>query len=298
MTVICDYLDMTVPREHMPIGDLQRFLEAAPFKWVGQAPDLPDRVGFLDGGSFHFTVTAKWCRLSASGRVLAYFRAHHLFRDYLCLLVDCPYNITRLDAAQDTEEYGPDVLPPLWSAHRSGYAFGRKAVPVRKTFGENFAGHETGSVFFGSKGKHQVSMVVYDKQQQLYEEFGEIVGPRVRRELRFKREVGCTLRDAADPAALFHHYASPDFVPKPDQVPPWVSGADPWRLAPSPQRLPYERAARLVDQSVDLGQLGTIASEIGSEGITAVLRLVRTRLEREAAARESPIAFSAEQALA
>ena len=282
--VIADYLDVTCPPDSFQRSDLTPIFDQIDGIW--RHDKSVHTFHTTDGGVFKFGCGRGFQRLSASGRVLAHFRAQGIFREYLALLSGVPVTVTRLDAALDRPEHGPDVLPGLFRQHRSGYAFGRKAVEVVQIMEENFEGALTGTLHFGDRRRHKLTACIYDKQHEAFKKRKEILPSRVRYELRANREVGCTLRDAESPASFFYHHMSPDFLPRPDGVPDWSPAGAFWSSRVV-GRLPADRAKYLVESCGDLETLARLALEIGREGIPFVAGLVRKRIESIAAGVES-----------
>lgn len=282
--VIADYLDVTCPPDSFQLSDVAPIFDQIDGIW--RHDKSVDTFHTADGGVFKFGRGRGFQRLSASGRVLAHFRAQGIFREYLALLSGVPVTVTRLDAALDRAEHGPDVLPGLFRQHRSGYAFGRKAVEVVQIMEENFEGALTGTLHFGDRRRHKLTACIYDKQHEAFKKRREILPSRVRYELRANREVGCTLRDAESPASFFYHHMSPDFLPRPDGVPDWSPGGAFWSSRVE-ERLPADRAKYLVESCGDLETLARLALEIGREGIPFVAGLVRKRIESISAGLES-----------
>lgn len=277
--VIADYLTVTVPSGSVSTLDLAGYFADILGHTIRE--EGPKTLYFTqDGGALIHTATKKFDRIAASGRILHHFRALGIFRDYLALLSDHPHNVTRLDLACDVPVNPADVLPALYERHKSGYAFGRKAVPTAWTKKPGLDGRDSGCLYFGHRTKHKVCAAIYDKALEAHEERGEVLPQCLRYEFRFAREVEASLRDAAHPEPLFYHVASPDFLARPAWVPDWSPGAEAWVSPPREVRLPAERAEALVESCADLAVLARYAAEIGPEGIPWVLKLIRKKLER------------------
>jgi hypothetical protein len=279
MTVICDYLDVTLPPDSLQVDAVLPLFDDLLGSWRVDGPLMVFSAS-KSAASCKFTQGRRFQRLSFSGRLLEHFRAAGRFLDVLALLSDHPHNVTRADFALDVAASGADVLPGLFARDRGGYAFGRKAVPVERREREGLDGRLSGSVIYGDRRKHQASAIVYDKQLEAYEKRGEALPPTVRYELRLAREVGVSLRDVSDPAPCFYSFMSPDFVPRPPDVGVWERVGEPWRAGVVPERLPAARMLSVIDSCADLDTVARLAAEIGPEGLPFALSAIRKRLER------------------
>lgn len=276
MSVFCDWLTVTSPPGGVlhsainPLLDslsLERHIDGSTSIYKSEA-----------GGVLHVIEGKRWDRISASGQFLAHLRTHALWHEYLSALAEVPAtSVTRLDAALDVDTDAAPVIRRMHRKYKDGYAFTRKSVSRTSMLQTRLDGQTTGSVYLGSRDS-TVSLRAYDKQHEAYEKRGEILPPRLRYELTANREVGCTLRDAQSPEALFYHFMSPEFLKRPQGVPDWVPYAEGWAMAPSVPRLPAERLLELVDGSVDLRRMVELARECGPEGETFLLGLLRKRV--------------------
>lgn len=277
MTVICDALTVTTPPGSGLVASLDAFLDCI----RGERRDLKGnaREFRLDnGGIVHITEGSRWDRVAASGRFLAAVRSQGLFLDYLGLLAESPHTVTRLDAAYDEDRDAAPIIRKLDRKYMpTGYAFTRKAVEVTTLMQTRLDGARTGSVYFGTTDS-QVSLRVYDKQHEAMKKRGEVLPPRIRYELEVHREVGATLRDAENPAPLFYHFMSPEFLKRPSGVPEWAPNGEGWVTPSYEPRLPAERLEYAVDASQDLLRWIELADQCGSEGRTYLLGLLRRRL--------------------
>ncbi|MGC3004538.1 hypothetical protein ACPF8X_40725, partial [Streptomyces sp. G35A] len=85
-------------------------------------------------------------------------------------------------------------------------------------------------------------------------------------------------RDAAEPAALFWHLASPAILDAPEGVTVWTPNRDLGWVAP---KRDFDAAAllrRRVESMAMLDALAAVADELGPEGRTYLLSLLETRL--------------------
>ncbi|HDY5456252.1 hypothetical protein [Pseudomonas aeruginosa] len=125
---------------------------------------------------------------------------------------------------------------------------------------------------------------VYDKAFEALQKRGEILPPTARVEVTAAGgDCGATLRDAAEPTALFWHIASPAILTRPEGIPVWSPNSDiGWQLV----RLdisPAEVLKRRVANATMLDALADVADEIGPEGRKYLLGLLRDRLMPEEA---------------
>lgn len=246
--VFCDWLDLTFD----PSEDLV---------WLnpliaGIGGVLLDESCFKlsNGGTIKHQKNRRWQRLSLSGRALASFRGFSSFDELLSCISRQPYKITRLDAAYDVPVDGSVVVSELWGRYRaSGVHLNvLNAVNAGLVLGKRFDGADTGTFYAGDRRKNRIMARVYDKQHEIFERTRSLVPPRTRYEVTVKTDQA-TLRDVAEPAALFWHYASPSLLQAPDNVPVWSPG-NPYIWEPSkiePQTL-EDRLYRVVYGSGDL----------------------------------------------
>lgn len=282
MSVFCDWLTVSCSPTSPLLGSLAGFLDSMALERREEGKTTHYRP--QDGsGLLHVTEGSRWHRVSASGGFLAHLRAQSLFRDYLGLLSETPaLSVTRLDAALDESKDAAPVVRRLHKRYRDGYAFTRKAVEQTTMLQTRADGAVTGSVYLGTQDS-TVSMRAYDKQHEAAQKRGEVLPPTLRWELTVQREVGATLRDAAEPSALFYHFMAPEFLKRPPGVPDWAPHGEPWACSAPERRLPAERLLYLLDSSLDVARLIELADECGEEGRRFLLsRLIeRLRLDRQ-----------------
>jgi hypothetical protein len=118
-------------------------------------------------------------------------------------------------------------------------------------------------------------MVVYDKQHERQSRKLPNIGPSTRYELRLRAASGVTLRDASDPAGVFWHYASPDFLPRPDGVPAWAPDGSGFDLERTPPPLPGQRLLTRIERSAELRALVTLAESVGPYGVELLCSRIR-----------------------
>lgn len=277
--VFCDWLDVTFSPDDHPLESLRLWFDANlwPVRFTEPLRSGYD-VGFdiASGSSSGVLVVEdrdRFARISASGGVLRYLRANSLLEDYLGLLAQCPHKVTRLDAACDYPIDGPDALRSLEAAYPDDrVSFQRKALKVTRLYSAREDGRQTGTWYAGHRSSARVTARVYDKQCEAYEKRGEYLPPTTRVELSFRKDHGCTLRDAIMPTSLYYQYASPVLVKRPQNVPDWVSHAEPWVGSPPPVKLDYEVFKRRLETSPELLRLAELAAMHGESGEALLLR--------------------------
>lgn len=273
--IFCDYLDVTHASDSPAIAEVRLLLSS-----VGGRPRPGSGLTAwsVGDGVFKFDMRSGFggfTRFSASGSVCAHLRSSGVWGEYLSLLGSEPHNVTRLDAALDSQYDPALVLAELTGRFPSGRAHlagGRKSYPIKRLVGvyEDLRGDrlETGTFYIGHGANNKVSARVYDKGLQLYEKKGAPVYEKITRiEVTARREYGATLRDAYEPERLFWSIASPTISAKPSSVPDWVSGwGEGWQAPERVSRLPYEVMCHYLDNSPDLEYLVSLADHLGADG--------------------------------
>jgi hypothetical protein len=144
--------------------------------------------------------------------------------DYLSALSGAPHAVTRLDAAHDVLTDAAPIIAKLRKRYPQECNLSRKALRTKSILETRPDGKESGTWYVGHRSNGRVTARVYDKQLQMLNVRHVEILPTVRYELTFKKDIGPTLRDAAEPARLFWSYASPVLLKRPAGVPEWVSG--------------------------------------------------------------------------
>ncbi len=244
-----------------------------------------ERVVLWRSADGHGTVKADhrgqvWA-MSVSGSVCAGLRVAQRFASLLSAVGARPHRVTRLDATLDVREDAAPVVARLAAVGRQGgLALTRKRIrptDVETHLGLRVDGIETGTAYFGNR-KAGVRMVVYDKRHERMRRQLPDIGNLCRYELRLGRSVGVTLRDCAEPSAVFWHHVAPDFLPAPAQVESWVPGAIGFVLDRSEPPTFLRRMFSLLESSPDVRKLLTLSDQVGPYG----LRLLVERLEKMA----------------
>lgn len=222
MTVICDWLDITYAPDSTPESAVLDVLQLAGAECISTKDSSSSwRVGTgvfkLEYGSGHH-------RYSASGAVLEALRSQGRYMDYLSALSEAPHRVTRLDAAYDVMADTAPIIAKLRKRYPRECSLSRKALRTKSILETRSDGKESGTWYVGHRSKARVTARVYDKQLEMLERSATEIPPRTRYELTFKKDIGVTLRDAAEPERVFWHYASPVLLKRPQNVSEWSSG--------------------------------------------------------------------------
>jgi hypothetical protein len=204
------------------------------------------------------------------------------YPEFLAALSVAPHRVTKLHATMDLVLDGREVVPALYErAKVGGVTLTRKAVPpsqvsmVRRP--ALYGPGDTGTAYIGKRTR-DVWVKVYDKRNELLDR-REVLeasptlegfydpGPLTRYELALGRHVGCTLRDAADPTAVFWHHMG-DLLPVPQGVASWAPMAEGYSMPPPHAREPIEQLRLLLDSSPDVARAVVLADKLGPHGRT------------------------------
>lgn len=288
--VFCDWLDTTYAAESSVATSVSQWVHANGGDCLASDEKATlFGIGAL-GGTVKIDTAKKYTKVSASGQALAHFRARGLLLEYLSELSTEPHNVSRIDVSIDLPQDGAEVVNALraQAARQHGlFALGRKSLPVKLNLGfKTSDGRETGSVYIGGRScKARVKAAIYDKAHEALEKRGEVLPPTTRYELRIKGEkgrVGPSLRDAAEPTALFWHHASPSLLKAPDNAPEWIAGWEGgWTYDKPAELLPSEILVRAIDFSSSLAKLIDLADDIGPNGRKYLLRRLEHKILRD-----------------
>lgn len=281
LPIFCDWLDVTYSPDDAPYPAVNRLLLGAGFD-----VESHDRVTFTyrhpsTRGVLVFGPSRRSMRVSASGTVCALLRALGLWQDFLFELSTSPHRVTRVDAALDLPMDGADLVAHMRTRHSTGQVnLTRKAIRTSTFLAVRpDDGRETGTWYAGHRQQARFTARVYDKAWEALEKRGELLPPTARVEVTAKGgDSGATLRDAANPAALFWQIASPAILEAPEGVPVWTPNSDLGWVAPQRD---FDAAAvlqRRVDSFAMLDALATLADDLGPEGRPYLLQLIEARL--------------------
>jgi hypothetical protein len=288
-SVFCDWLDVTYSPESSPISDVHLFLDTllCPVRYSDNEQTIID----VGNGVLVMQLKKRFHRFSASGAALAHLRKLLEFEPFLSILASCPHKVTRLDAALDIPIDAPKILRFLESKFpKDEVNLQRKSLRVTRMYSARASdGSQTGTWYAGHRSSARVTARVYDKQAESLDKRGEVILPLTRVELTFRKDHGCTLRDAAMPYSLFHSFAAPLLQNPPSDVPEWVPNGDPWVSPPVRPKLPYELFKRRLETSPELDRLIELASGFGESGEALILRAFSDRLHARNRAQTAPV---------
>jgi hypothetical protein len=235
-----------------------------------------------DHGVIRIDTEAKWHRVSASGKVLAYLRSTDCYGEYLHLLSEVPHSVTRLDAACDYNLDTPAILRSL-DRHfpDDRINFGRKALTITRLLSKRSDKKLTGTWYAGHRQKAKVSARVYDKANEVAEKQGlYLLTHSTRVEFTARKAFGACLRDAFDPTSIYYAMGDPALMQTPDGVLPWEPLAEftAWSSPDFDDPLPYEVFKRRVERSSEIDHLAELAAELGLVGVKLAVRVFEEKL--------------------
>lgn len=294
----CDYLNVTVPHDQQ--GALRALLEPlveslGPFESFDDGYRLFEvRDGSLvPAGSLKIKKRGQVCLCSASGQVLLRLRMLGLFDEYLLALSQFPHRVSMLHATADYSVHGPAFIPAVYAAAKSGdLALTRKRIQsdhVKALLSPDSCGDDTGTVYLGKRQNADVWAKVYDKRQERLDNSYSDPGPCVRVEVAIQSGIGATLRDAADPSAIFWHFAGRSLVQAPPSFNGWVPQGEGYSVPPKPQRSLFERMQAVADHSLDVGRLLRLAYEAAGS-VDGALKHINVLLRPRLASLAAPSA--------
>ncbi len=269
-----DFLNVTTPRDNeeavraavVPLLEAAgSFVEESPgrFRFFdvrisdGKAVTVPD-------GTFAIKRKGSVVILSASGAVLRRFRMRNIFAEYLAVLASFPHRVSMLHVTADyLAPSPPEVIAQVKQAAQAGdLALTRKKLsPSHCTYllGADIDGKETGTVYLGNRANADVWAKVYDKRHERLCRGYADPGSLVRVEVAVQSDVGATLRDAAQPRDIFFHFAGKSIVSVPPEFAGWQPHGEGFVLGERRERTLFERMESLIENSLDIVKLGTIA---------------------------------------
>lgn len=210
-----------------------------------------------------------------SGGTCQTLRLLGIFNQILAEFFHLPHRVTGIHATADALLDGPSSLDLVWTALKAGIVrLGRKTIAPgqgKNTRQVDARGNESGGVNLGSYDA-DVAALVYCKRAEMERHGLPDPGPKLRIELRLSVD-GLTLRDAADPSALFWNYCGSLLTP-PLDAPVWSAGDCGFMLEPRQERTIWERLSRRVEDWHDLQELALLSDGMGPYGRTGLAKLI------------------------
>ena len=222
-----DYLNITIPYVESG-GFEQTVLDAVALSHPNPSPGKPGLyvigVWGKQEGTLKFVRRGDVYVTSVSGLALMFMRMTACFNDFLWCFADRPHRVSHLDAALDVVDVdaGQEVLTLYRRGMDDGLRLSQRVAPVSCHFARGAHGDETGTVYIGGKNA-RIRLVAYDKRQERIVRGHPDPGPLLRYELRFRggeNGVPLTLRDAANPTAVFWHHVPENILMPPIGVEP------------------------------------------------------------------------------
>jgi hypothetical protein len=279
MKPFCDWLGVTVAAEDW---DALRLDISDDLDSIGMhvAVDKPGEVLWRAGmGTVKAVKRHRVWALGCSGAACSGLRVADRFNSYLAAIGTRPHRVTRLDASMDIQVDAAPIVAEVTRAGRAGeLSLTRKKIrPIDVTTvlsARDSDGAVTGTVYCGPK-RSDARMVVYDKQAERKHRKLVDSGPLTRYELRLGSRTGVTLRDASEPELVFWHYASPDFLPRPEGMAEWDAYGTGFELSRVEPLLPYQRLLRRIEASGELVALVAAAESCGPRGLEFLISRIR-----------------------
>lgn len=272
-----DKMNLTFPPECQ--ADAADALQSI-FDLSGATADGQGSYRFPGQGSAQIKPRYGVLTIGISGGALGAVVAANLYRDLLMAVAEHPHKVTQLHVSLDLPTYAPPLLDAVYAAGKAGRVrLSSRAVrpaSVRRVQSQNEFGDDTGTVYLGSK-KAEAYAYVYDKTHERLGRCQVRIPPTTRVECGATHKFGVSLRDAAEPAPLFYHLASPDIIAKPEHIPPWVKGAEGFELPRRQPPLPAERLRARIEHSADLDEILQLAERSGPQGYALMLRLIEQK---------------------
>lgn len=284
--VFCDWLDVTCNPENTFVEDVRLFFDALlfPVRYSDSEKTIVD-VG--PSGTAKFETKSRYHRVGLSGGCISHLRSISEFGNLLSHLATVPHKVTRLDAARDYGIDFPQARELLDSMFPDGLVrLTRKASRVTTMLSRRWDGELTGTWYVGHRKAGRVSARIYDKQYERLCAFkldrpgvGFEIPPITRIELTFRKDHGCTLRDAYMPASLFHHYSGGLFTERPPESPEWLPHGEGWSASPVAPSMPLQLLQRRMELSPELDRLAELSSAYGETGRALLLRVFQQKVD-------------------
>lgn len=282
LPIFCDWLDVTYSPECAPFPTVNRLLLAAGFDAETHDHDsYKYRHPHQTSAVVTFGRSRQAIRASFSGIACAVFRGLGLWQELLSELSSVPHSVTRVDAALDLPMDGADLVDRMRRRYPGGTAnLTRKAMPTSTVLSVRPEdGRETGTWYVGQHKRARYTARVYDKAWESLQKRGVLMPPTARIEVTARgADAGATLRDAAEPAGLFWHLASPAILDAPEGTAVWTPNRDLGWDAPKRDFDPGALLRRRIEAMAQLDALAALADEMGPGGRAYMLGLIEARV--------------------
>jgi hypothetical protein len=235
----------------------------------------------LDRGTMKITERPRFTSYSVSGAFLQALRDYGSLEHFLFYFGEGSHKVSMLHIAQDFHTDAPPVLKRLRRLSRAKEVkLTRKYVEpknVRYMESHNYSDPSvsTGMLYIGSPNA-EVRGACYDKRNERIEKGFPDPGPLLRGELRVTDKMRVTLKDVVLPNPCYWHFMS-NLFPKPDDVSPWSPNDHNYSLDPPVSLETYQLLQKRIDTSPDIADLLALTGELGPNGFTTLVRLLRTR---------------------
>jgi hypothetical protein len=260
--VKCDYLDLTYPIDGNPLGSISDLLFEAGFVSTSSADDAAVLMRCPTGyGTFKAGVMYNSFRTSISGDSLDYLRSNGFFSEYLSLSSEHPHTVTRLDSCIDLPIDGADLVDHFISLYPNTVCLSQKPLRVTRLLSTRDDGRLSGSVYAGRHSSARVILCLYDKAYEVFCKRNTVIPPTGRIEIRGRRDIGLTLRDAFSPESFFFSFLPHGILKTPDHVLPWEPFTDMAHVRTPREFTPYQVLQRRVESSAELARLLDYAHE-------------------------------------
>ena len=279
--VFTDWLDVTYAPDDVPEPELRVLLLGCGFDLVREFGGTASYLA-KPRGMVKVTYATRFARISISGGALTALRDAGLLDELLWILATSPHKVTRLDAALDVQTDASVVIERLGKRYPTGaVSLGRKALPVLTMLETRPDGEQSGTYYVGHRTAARMTARVYDKSFEALKNRGEVYPlPVTRYEVTARKDSGATLRDAAEPAAIFWHIASPALIPsKPKGIPMWQPHGDftGWEHTPRTYTA-HEVLERRISHSAELEAFIALADSLGAYGRSSLMHLLEKRI--------------------
>lgn len=282
-SVFCDYFTITTPPDY-----LQQVLAALrPYLYDLGCSEEPGAFRLPDGfGLFSFRVKHKVALFASSGGFASALRDKSLLSLFLAEFFSFPHNVSSADFTVDEYVSAPDRLSEIYRTAIDGeVSFTRKKITASSVsflmspVCYDDSGRNTGTLYLGKRGRHEVFAKVYDKRQQLKQQRMIDVRDVLRHEVTITSKMGLTLRDIASPHDCFYHFYPSNLLSKAKSE-HWVGGETGFRLEKPPERLPAEILRIRVETSRELESMLDLVEQVGCEGLKYLFRQITNKYER------------------